>query len=338
MPDVSDKVINPVSRQPGNPSVPGSSLSFRHSSFPLTRETILLALTVLAAATASFAFPRSFPTWPNLTALLRNMALDGVMACGMMVLMVGGLFDLSIGSMFSMAGVLTAWMLGVLPGGVAVAAGLGIAALGGALNGWIVAKVKVNALIATLGTMQIFRGVAVLVGGPGISSLSAGFGRIGQTEWLGLQSPIWLLVGVSIAGQFLLAKTRFFRRYYYIGANPKAALLSGIRVEQMQVFAFVLMGLLAGLAGIVFAARVGTATSTAGDGAELRIITAVILGGASLSGGRGTIWGALAGVLFIALINNIMIFARLSPEWQSIVIGCVLVLAVGLDRLWAPKR
>ena len=308
------------------------------SSFRLTRETILVALTLLAAGAASFVFPKSFPTWANATALLRNMALDGVMACGMMVLMVGGLFDLSIGSMFSMAGVLTAWMLGVLPGSVAVAAGLGIAAVGGALNGWVVAKVKVNALIATLGTMQIFRGVAVLIGGPGLSNLPAGFGRVGQAEWLGLQSPIWLMICVSIAGQFLLAKTRFFRRYYYIGANSKAALLSGIRVEQMQFFAFVLMGLLAGLAGIVFAARVGTATSTAGDGAELRIITAVILGGASLSGGRGTIWGALAGVLFISLINNIMIFARLSPEWQSIIIGFVLVVAVGLDRFCGPKK
>lgn len=312
--------------------------SATRSSFRLTREKILVGLTVVAAVSAGLAFPRSFPTWANLTALLRNMALDGVMASGMMVLMVAGLFDLSVGSMFSMAGVLTAWMLGFLPGPVAFAAGLGIAALGGALNGWVVAKVKVNALIATLGTMQIFRGIAVLVGGPGISNLPAGFGRVGQAEWLGLQSPIWLMVGISIVGQFLLAKTRFFRRYYYIGANVKAALLSGIRVERMQFFGFVLMGFLAGLAGIVFAARVGTATSTAGDGAELRIITAVILGGASLSGGRGTIWGALTGVLFISLINNVMIFARLSPEWQSIVIGFVLVVAVGLDRLCAPKR
>jgi len=308
--------------------------------FRLTRETVLLLLMGAGVIGATLAYPHSFPTWANLTALLRNMALDGVMACGMVVLMVSGVFDLSIGSMFSMVGVLTGWMLtdGRAPIPLAMFAGLAIAALGGALNGWIVAKVKVNALIATLGTMQVFRGVAVLVGGPGIANLPAGFARLGQTEWLGLQSPIWLMLGVALGGQYLLAKTRFFRKYYYIGANPKAALLSGISVERMQIFAFTLMGLLAGLAGMAFAARVATATSTSGDGAELRIITAVILGGASLSGGRGTVWGTLAGVLFISLINNIMIFARLSPEWQSIIIGCVLVVAVALDRFLGRKR
>lgn len=306
----------------------------------LTRETVLLLLMLAAVVGATIAFPRSFPTWQNLTALLRNMALDGVMACGMVVLMVSGVFDLSIGSMFSMAGVLTAWMLtsAQLPVPVAVALGLTVAALGGTLNGWMVAKVKVNALIATLGTMQVFRGVAVLVGGPGISNLPPGFCRLGQTEWLGLQSPIWLMLTIAVLGQYLLAKTRFFRKYYYIGANAKAAVLSGIAVERMQICAFALMGLLAGLAGMVFAARVSTATSTSGDGAELRIITAVILGGASLSGGRGTVWGTLAGVFFISLINNVMIFARLSPEWQSIVIGSVLVAAVAMDRFLGRKK
>ncbi len=310
------------------------------SRFRLTRETVLLLLMLAAVIGATLAYPRSFPTWANLTALLRNMALDGVMACGMVVLMVSGVFDLSVGSMFSMVGVLTGWMLtdGRVPIPLAMLAGLAIATLGGTLNGWIVAKAKVNALIATLGTMQVFRGVAVLVGGPGIANLPAGFARLGQAEWLGLQSPIWLMLGVAISGQYLLAKTRFFRKYYYIGANSKAALLSGIPVERMQIFAFALMGLLAGLAGMAFAARVATATSTSGDGAELRIITAVILGGASLSGGRGTVWGTLAGVLFISLINNIMIFARLSPEWQSIIIGSVLVIAVALDRVLGRKK
>ena len=325
------EVINPTTRV--------AAPNEHRRRFRLTRETVIVFLILAGIAAAAAAYPRSFPTWPNFTALLRNMALDGVMACGMVVLMVSGVFDLSIGSMFSMAGVLTGWMMtsARVPVPAAIFAGLAIATLGGALNGWMVAKVKVNALIATLGTMQVFRGVAVLVGGPGIANLPGDFSRLGQAEWLGLQSPIWLMFGVAAAGQFLLAKTRFFRRYYYIGANSKAALLSGISVDRMQIVAFALMGFLAGLAGMAFAARVGTAASTSGDGAELRIITAVILGGASLSGGRGTVWGTLAGVLFISLINNIMIFARLSPEWQSIVIGCVLVVAVAMDRLLGRK-
>jgi ribose transport system permease protein len=186
--------------------------------------------------------------------------------------------------------------------------------------------------------MQIFRGIAVLVGGPGIANLPPSFARLGQAEWLGLQSPIWLLLAVAVIGQWLLSKTRFFRRYYYMGANAKAAHLSGIPVDRMLIAAFALSGLLAGLAGITFAARVNTASSTAGDAAELRIITAVILGGASLTGGRGTVWGTLVGVFFISLIKNVMVFARLKDEWQSIAIGAVLILAVALDHFLSRKR
>ncbi len=305
----------------------------------LTRETLLVALTLAAIVGASLAYPTSFPTFRNFSALLRNMAMDGIMACGMVVLLVSGMFDLSVGSMLSMAGVLTGWLLtqGRLPAPLAILLGLCVGALGGALNGWIVAKVRVNALIATLGTMQIFRGIAVLVGGPGIANLPPSFAHWGQAQWLGLQAPVWLMLVVAAVGQFFMAKSRFFRRYYYIGANAKAATLSGIPVDRMLILAFTLMGLLAGLAGIAFAARMATANSTAGDGAELRIITAVILGGASLQGGRGTVWGTLVGVFFISLINNVMIFARLSPEWQSIVIGMVLVLAVAMDRFLSRR-
>jgi ribose transport system permease protein len=324
---------NPIPR--GDPAAAGRE----RARFRMTRETLLVSLTLLAVVGATLAYPRSFPTWANGSALLRNMAMDGVMACGMVMLMVSGMFDLSVGSMFSMAGVLTGWMLTDmhLATPAAVVLGLAIAAAGGAINGLIVAKVRVNALIATLGTMQVYRGIAVLVGGPGIANLPAPFSRLGQAEILGLQSPVWLMLAVAACAQFCLAKTRFFRKLYYIGANSKAAHLSGISVDRMLILAFTLMGLLAGLAGIVFASRVATASSTSGDGAELRIITAVILGGASLSGGRGTVWGSLVGVFFISLINNIMIFARVSPEWQSITIGTVLVLAVALDRFLTRK-
>ena len=302
---------------------------------PISRELGLLYITILCILLFSVLYPISFPNFENFAAILRGLAVDGIMASGMLVLLVSGLFDLSVGGMFSMIGVVTGWFMksAGLPVPLAIGLGLAIATLGGALNGFIVAHVRVNALITTLGTMQIFRGVAVLVGGPGISFLPETFSGLGQAEFLGLQTPVWLMIGVVALIHYLLAKTRWFRQFYYIGGNEKAAYLSGINVPTMQITAFILSGFLAGLAGIAFAARLATSVSTAGDGAELRVITAVILGGASLKGGKGTVFGALMGVVFIALLNNIMIIAKVPSYWHSIVTGIVLVSAVSMDYL-----
>lgn len=135
-----------------------------------------------------------------------------------------------------------------------------------------------------------------------------------------------------------MAHTRVFRQLYYIGSNPKAAHLSGIKVQRLQIASFVLMGLLAGLAGILYASRIATATSTLGVGAELEAITAAILGGASLAGGRGTIWGAMIGVFFMGLMKNVLIISRFSSEWQGIVLGAVLIAAVAIDSIVNRRR
>lgn len=304
-----------------------------------SRELALVVLIILTTLLCSVLFPVSFPTKANFFAILRNLAVDGILATGMMMLMVSGVFDLSVGSMMSMIGVVTGYLMKVhgWPVPAAITAGLGVAALGGFLNGLVVAKVRVNALITTLGTMGIFQGVAILIGGPGITFLPEKFTALGQGEWLGLQNPVWLMLLIAMVGHYLLARTRFFRQYYYIGSNAKAAHLSGINVERMQIIGFTLMGLIAGIAGIAFAARVATAVSNAGVGAELRVITAVILGGASLTGGKGTIWGALIGVVFMALISNVLIIAKVSSEWQGIILGIILVLAVAIDSVMNRK-
>jgi ribose transport system permease protein len=298
-----------------------------------SRELLLVVLIVLQIVLFSILFPISFPNFENFSAILRNMAVDGILAVGMMTMLIAGLFDLSIGGMLSMSGVITGWLMkqAGFPAWLAILTGLAVAALGGLINGLVVAKLRVNALITTLGTMGIFRGVAVLIGGPGIGFLSEPFNRIGQSQLFGIQTPVWIMLTLALIFQYLLSRTAFFRQYYYIGANEKAAMLSGINVTRMQIVAFTIMGLIAGLAGIVFASRIGTSVSIAGDGAELRVITAVILGGASLNGGKGTIWGALIGVTFIALIQNILIIAKVDAYWQNIIIGVVLVAAVALD-------
>jgi ribose transport system permease protein len=311
--------------------------------FRVSRELGLAWLLVLILAAFRLLFPVSwskFATLDNLASVVRNMAFEGILALGMMLMLVGGTFDLSVGAAASMTGVIAGWLMkhAGWPVPAAVAAGLSAGAVGGFLNGFIVAKVRVNALITTLGTMGIFSGLALLIGGPGITFLPPSFSRLGQGEFLGLQTPVWVLVVLALAAHYCLAHTRLFRQYYYIGSNAKAAHLSGINVERLQIGAFTLMGLLAAVAGISYAARVATASSTIGAGKELGAITATILGGASLTGGRGTAWGALLGVLFVALMQNMLLIKQVRPEWQGIILGWVLVLAVATDSVLNRKQ
>jgi ribose/xylose/arabinose/galactoside ABC-type transport system permease subunit len=327
-----------------NPPTASQRASDLHGRPPLgaghSRELALLGCTVAVIAVFSACYPYSFCTWANANAILRNLAFEGILAIGMMLMLISGLFDLSVGAMASMTGVIAGWLMKEAgwPVPLAVLTALGIAAAGGAANGLMVAKLRVNPLITTLGTMGIFQGVALLIGGPGITFLPEAFSRFGQHIWLGIQAPVWLLAVLTLAAHLLLAHTRFFRQYYYLGANPHAARLSGIPVERLQVTAFMLMGLIAGLAGIVYASRIATATATVGMGAELKAIAAVILGGASLTGGKGTIGGAMLGVFFMALVQNVLIISRVSSEWQGIVLGAVLVGAVAIDSLMTGRR
>ncbi len=311
--------------------------------FARSRELGLLLLLVVIIILFRCLFPASweyFATFGNFSSVVRNMAFEGILALGMMLMLVGGTFDLSVGATASMVGVVTGWLMknAGWPVPAAVTGGLLLAALSGLINGFVVAKVRVNALITTLGTMGIYSGIALLVGGPGITFLPPSFARLGQSQLLGLQSPVWMMIALGLLGHYGLAHTRFFRQFYYLGSNPKAAYLSGLKVERLQMFSFALMGLLAGLAGIVYASRVATASSTVGVGKELGAITACILGGASLQGGRGTAWGALLGVLFVAVIQNMLLIKQVRPEWQGIILGCVLVFAVAVDALLNRKQ
>ncbi len=311
-------------------------------SFVLSRELGVFLLLILILAVFRVLFPVSwerFATFDNFAAVVRNMAFEGILALGMMLMLISGMFDLSVGATASMVGVVTGWLMkhAGWPVPAAVAGGLMLATLSGFVNGLVVAKVRVNALITTLGTMGIFSGIALLIGGPGITFLPPSFTRLGQAEFLGLQAPVWLVLFLGVAGHYGLTHTRFFRQFYYIGSNARAAHLSGLKVERLQIFAFTLVGLFAGLAGIVYAARVATASSTIGVGKELGAITACILGGASLQGGRGTAGGALLGVLFVAVIQNMLLIKQVRPEWQGIILGLVLVFAVAVDSLLNRK-
>jgi ribose transport system permease protein len=298
------------------------------------RQLLLIVLIVALVALMTILEPATFPRTANAAVVLLDTAQTGILACGMMVLLISGMFDLSIGGILGFSGImagLAAKNLG-LPPIVAFLIGCGWGVLLGAANGVLVTKFRINALIATLATLSIYRGLLQLVSGAGVTNIGHGFTVFGQSQILGIYSPFWFMAVIVLLFAFLVGRTRYFRQAYYIGGNARAAKLSGINVDRTVFSFFVIMGLLAGLAGALLASRLNTAVVLAGQGVELKVITAVVLGGASLSGGVGTIFGAFLGVLLMALLQNARIIAGINPFWQLIVVGIVLLISVGLDQ------
>jgi ribose/xylose/arabinose/galactoside ABC-type transport system permease subunit len=304
------------------------------------RPLLLIALIVVVSGWLTLSYPESFPKPANFAAVLLDAAQSGILTAGMMILLVSGVFDLSIGSVLALSGIVAGILvkdMGAHPL-IALLAGIAAGLTCGLINGVIITRLRINALITTLAMMGILRGVTQLIAPSGVANLPDGFKPFGQTVILGLQSPFWVMLLVVLAASFAMTRMRFFRQFYYIGSNPRAATLSGIKVERVVLIGFVLMGTLAGLAGTLLASRLSNAVVLAGIGTELRAITAAVLGGASLSGGVGTIPGAFLAVLFMALIQNALIIARVPVFWQSIVVGLVLLVAIGIDQFGRRGR
>lgn len=296
---------------------------------------LLIILLVTVCLVAGITFPTNFLTFSNFSQILLNVSVDTIVAVGMMLLLISGSFDLSVGSVVALTACLTAYLMQVLhiPIPMAIVLGLCAALVLGWINGYLVAYKGINAMIQTLAMMGIARGAALMLSGSGSQNLPYWFNTIGQSKLLGIQMPIWYMLLTVGIFTFLFKKTIFFRRYYYIGGNEKAADLSGIQVKKMKMLGFVISAGLAGVAGILISSRLGAALPTFGRGLELRVITAVILGGASLTGGYGKIPGALLGTLFMGIIANIMVISRVSGYWQEIILGIILILTLGLDKL-----
>jgi ribose transport system permease protein len=301
----------------------------------LTLIVLIAAIIIVMANVSPY-----FLSFSNFRAVAVGMAPTAVIVIGMAILLASGGFDLSVGSVMALSSTVVAMLLlAGLPIPVAVICGLLLGAVVGVVNGLLVTGLGINPLIATLGTMSIARGIAlVLTEGFSVSSLPAAFGWIGKADLGGF--PVIVLVTILLVVVFDLAvrHTRFFRQVYFIGANEKAAMLSGINVNRVRIIAYALTGVLAAFAGVLLASRLMSGTPTAGNGLELQVLAAAVIGGASLRGGEGTILGAFLGVVFVALINNTMTMLAVSIYWQMIVIGTVLVCAVALDMLIRSKR
>ncbi|MED4354309.1 ribose ABC transporter permease [Schinkia azotoformans] len=278
----------------------------------------------------------NFLSLDNILNILRQVSINALIAFGMTFVILTGGIDLSVGSMLALSAALTAgFMAGGMDPILAMLIGLLAGALMGAFNGFVITKGKVAPFIATLATMTIFRGLAlVYTEGRPITGLSKdlSFELMGRGYFFGIPVPvIWMLVSYAIL-YFILKKTTFGRRVYAIGGNEEASILSGIKVDQVKIWVYSITGLLSALAGIILTSRLNSAQPTAGTAYELDAIAAVVLGGTSLSGGRGWIFGTLVGALIIGVLNNGLNLLDVSSFYQQVVKGGVILLAVILDR------
>jgi ribose transport system permease protein len=316
------------------PSSPNGGILDKFRQLAAFREFILLLVIIAFAIIMALSSP-IFLTRLNIEAILLALSVEATIAVGMVILLISGGLDLSVGSTLAFVGVVTGLALtagaGTIP---SILIGL-LAALGvGLINGSLVAKLKINPFITTLGTMITIRGLLlILAQGRAVLNLPKSFTVIGQGRLFGIQYPIFILLILVIGGDLLLRNSRFFRQSYYIGGNENAARLSGINVDLVKIFNYCLVAFLAGIAGLMITARFGSSSLTVGSGIELRVITACIIGGASLSGGEGSVLGAFLGALFMGMLANALNLLGVDVYYQSFITGLILILAVVFDVL-----
>ena len=282
-----------------------------------------------------------FLTLQNLSSVCRQTAVITIIALGMTLIMISGGIDLSVGSVMAFAGICGTLLLA--SGHSLVVSILGAMLAGaawGLLNSALITLLRISPFIATLGTMGAARGVTlVMTNGMPVVSLPASFGRLGDGNVLRVVPvPLAILVLLALLTGFILKYTRMGRYAYAIGSNVEAARYAGVPIRRYLVAIYVFCGALTGLAGMIEASRLVTGQPTAGQGYELSVIAAVVIGGASLSGGEGTVAGTIAGAFLMGLISNGSNLLGVSPFWQQVLIGSVIVLAVAVDELRKRRR
>lgn len=275
----------------------------------------------------------NFLSFTNLFNVLRQTSIIAIPAIGMTFVILTGGIDLSIGSVAAFVGVIVSLMLKKeVNMALVLFAGLGLGSLIGAVTGLTITKQRVPPFIATLSTMAIFRGATmVITEGKPVTGLGDAFAFLG-TGYLGpIPFPVCLWGILFILGWFILSRTRLGEYIYAVGGNEEAAYLSGIYVHRVKTFAYISSGLLSAIAGIIIASRLDSAQPVAGQGMEMDAIAAVILGGTSLSGGRGYLYGTVIGALIIGVLNNGLNLLGISSFYQQLVKGAVILIAVLLD-------
>jgi rhamnose transport system permease protein len=301
------------------------------------RELSLLAIMFVLGAGVSLMAPQ-FLTVNNISQVAALAAVVAVAAVGEAFVVITRGIDLSIEAMIGLVAYSIARSLelhlvdpvGALAMGLAIGLGLGM------INGFIVAVLKVPAIVATLGTLSIFRGILYVIAGPDqvpLAGLPEGFTDLSSADIFGIPVFVLIAIGVVIVGSLFLRSTRFGRQVYAVGSNPEAAAIMGIPSRLVVFVAFSLCGLMAGLAGVMWVMQFGTTNGTAATGMTLAIVAAVVVGGVNTLGGSGTLAGAALGALFLGFISNALILVGLSQFWLQAIYGVVILIAIASDQL-----
>nr|MBC7244807.1 ABC transporter permease [Chloroflexota bacterium] len=304
------------------------------------RRDITLLITIALMVLAFTRITPHFWTAMNLGTLGLATAFNGIVAIGITLLMISGYNDLAVGATYGFCAITVGLLISrgfpVLPGifiGLLLAVGIGL------VNAFLVIRYNLPPLLATLGTQSVIRGALWLIsGGHSVVGLPDSFSRLGQNKLLGLQWPIYIMLITVVVFDFLLRRSTFLRQLYYIGINKNSARSAGIPVTRVISIIYVITAVLAAIAGILDGARVGAVYVMSGTGLEFQVITAAVIGGTPLTGGKGTILGSLLGVIIMAMLTNILNLVGVNMYWQNVMVGLILVAVVALDRIVTPKE
>ncbi len=297
---------------------------------------VLIVLIILFAIGNSLFF-----TISNFVNILRQVSMLAIVAIGMTFVLISGGIDLAVGSQLSFVGVLTAVMVSVVGLHPVAACLIGLIAttIVGMIDGIIISKTNVPPLIVTLAMMQILQGLGyVISGGLPVYGLPESLKVLGQGYFGPVPIPVIIMVVIILIGAFILNKTYIGRYFYAVGSNEEAARLSGLNVVWIKLIAYMLSGLFSGIAGIIMMARINSGNPTAGRSFEMDVLTAVVLGGVSVLGGEGKVFGAVIGVLIIGVLSNGLIIMGINEYYQLMVKGIVLLFAVIFDSLNSKKQ
>jgi ribose transport system permease protein len=321
---------------------------------PRTKEILATFQSVIALVVMLVAMSLAsdkFLTMENGMNVLRQISINLCLSLGMTLVILSGGIDLSVGSVLAFSGAIAA---GLLKNGFAlpvlgialqftvsgaILAGLLAGLFFGWANGFVITRFRLPPFVATLGMLSIARGATQLwTGGFPITGLGPQFGSLGTGHFLGVPMPVWISGALVAVFVLVTKKTRFGRHLYAVGGNERAAQLTGLNLNRIKVAVYALGGLLAGVGGLLLTARLDSATPNAGLGYELDSIAAVVIGGTSLSGGRGSILGTVLGCLIIGVLNNGLFLLNVSPFWQQVIKGLVILAAVAADKMGARRE